>query len=387
MPRNTRNDKYLAYIDDERATNIMKTTGKPKKGGGASHGRWTKEEHEAFLEGLKKYGREWKKVADMIKTRTSAQIRSHAQKYFYKMGKKLTKLGDADGKDEQKQKDNGNSAAAIAASYANKRSGNNQYVRGRSLSIESRRKREKVRKRASESQLRKRKKKLNMLKKKMQQQKHMQANRYNSYVDKHGRLDDTTPESMVSHDTYAFEHIPPVSLGPTTMMQMNNGLSINPQHSVLNNSFFSQSFPIMSALERKNMSMSQVLSNGNENNVNKKKQGADEVARFALYHNPCCSPRSMEKLQSLDMDELEAVKILSSTQKFLMQLPPTEDRQKKMITSHGQAPVHMMQRIPPKSVVPQNVNRFPTSAKRLEKQLAPLAEIKAIRSTFSTAQM
>ncbi len=50
-------------------------------------GRWTREEHEAFLEGLKEFGREWKKVAKRIPTRTSAQIRSHAQKYFAKLAK------------------------------------------------------------------------------------------------------------------------------------------------------------------------------------------------------------------------------------------------------------------------------------------------------------
>lgn len=52
-----------------------------------STGRWTREEHELFLEGLKKHGREWKKVAEKITTRTSAQIRSHAQKYFTKLAK------------------------------------------------------------------------------------------------------------------------------------------------------------------------------------------------------------------------------------------------------------------------------------------------------------
>jgi len=59
------------------------------KGGSAASttGRWTKAEHEAFLVGLKLYGREWKKVATKIKTRTSAQIRSHAQKYFAKVAK------------------------------------------------------------------------------------------------------------------------------------------------------------------------------------------------------------------------------------------------------------------------------------------------------------
>ena len=41
----------------------------------ASSGRWTREEHEAFLQGLKEHGREWKKVAEKIQTRNSAQVR------------------------------------------------------------------------------------------------------------------------------------------------------------------------------------------------------------------------------------------------------------------------------------------------------------------------
>ena len=45
-------------------------------------GRWTAEEHDEFLKCLDIYGREWKKVAERITTRTAAQIRSHAQKYF-----------------------------------------------------------------------------------------------------------------------------------------------------------------------------------------------------------------------------------------------------------------------------------------------------------------
>lgn len=56
-------------------------------GSSVSTGRWTQEEHEAFLAGLKIYGREWKKVSTKIPTRTSAQIRSHAQKYFAKLAK------------------------------------------------------------------------------------------------------------------------------------------------------------------------------------------------------------------------------------------------------------------------------------------------------------
>lgn len=56
-----------------------------QKSKGQSSGRWTQEEHQAFLEGLTECGREWKKVALRIPTRTSAQIRSHAQKYFAKL--------------------------------------------------------------------------------------------------------------------------------------------------------------------------------------------------------------------------------------------------------------------------------------------------------------
>ena len=39
-------------------------------------GRWTHAEHQAFLDGLRECGREWKKVAMRIPTRTSAQITS-----------------------------------------------------------------------------------------------------------------------------------------------------------------------------------------------------------------------------------------------------------------------------------------------------------------------
>jgi len=63
-------------------SNGSSSSHKPK---GQSSGRWTQEEHQAFLEGLTECGREWKKVALRIPTRTSAQIRSHAQKYFAKL--------------------------------------------------------------------------------------------------------------------------------------------------------------------------------------------------------------------------------------------------------------------------------------------------------------
>ena len=39
-------------------------------------------EHVRFLEALKNYGKNWKKVEEYVATRTSTQARSHAQKFF-----------------------------------------------------------------------------------------------------------------------------------------------------------------------------------------------------------------------------------------------------------------------------------------------------------------
>lgn len=51
-------------------------------------GRWTREEHYRFLEALKLYGKEWKRVQQHVETRSSTQARSHAQKFFVKLEKK-----------------------------------------------------------------------------------------------------------------------------------------------------------------------------------------------------------------------------------------------------------------------------------------------------------
>jgi len=50
-------------------------------------GRWTRDEHLTFIKGLELYGKGWKKIASLIKTRTVVQIRTHAQKYFLKLTK------------------------------------------------------------------------------------------------------------------------------------------------------------------------------------------------------------------------------------------------------------------------------------------------------------
>lgn len=51
------------------------------------HGRWTAEEHRLFVEAITQFGREWDKVQTVVKTRSLAQIRSHAQKYFLKLSR------------------------------------------------------------------------------------------------------------------------------------------------------------------------------------------------------------------------------------------------------------------------------------------------------------
>ena len=65
------------------------TPGKVVETGQEHTGRWTREEHAAFLSALKQYGKEWKKVAAKVKTRTVVQTRTHAQKYFQKLQKAL----------------------------------------------------------------------------------------------------------------------------------------------------------------------------------------------------------------------------------------------------------------------------------------------------------
>ena len=60
-------------------------------------GRWSQKEHFLFIKGCLIYGNFWKKVKKFIKTRTCSQIRSHAQKYLYKLNKKY--LGNENHRD------------------------------------------------------------------------------------------------------------------------------------------------------------------------------------------------------------------------------------------------------------------------------------------------
>ena len=71
-----------------------------------STGRWTREEHHTFIRGLEMYGKGWKKIASLIKTRTVVQIRTHAQKYFLKLAK-ARQNGDASLAGEGKSSETG----------------------------------------------------------------------------------------------------------------------------------------------------------------------------------------------------------------------------------------------------------------------------------------
>lgn len=56
---------------------------------GYNTGRWNEAEHRRFIEAIFNYGNDWKKVQRHILSRSSAQARSHAQKFFIRLRNKL----------------------------------------------------------------------------------------------------------------------------------------------------------------------------------------------------------------------------------------------------------------------------------------------------------
>ncbi|KAK9825547.1 hypothetical protein WJX74_005454 [Apatococcus lobatus] len=50
-----------------------------------SREKWSTEEHQRFVEAVDRFGRNWSAIVDHIGTRSVAQVRSHAQKYFLKL--------------------------------------------------------------------------------------------------------------------------------------------------------------------------------------------------------------------------------------------------------------------------------------------------------------
>ena len=52
---------------------------------GENEGRWNDDEHIRFLEAINIYGNNWREVQKYVKTRSSNQVRSHAQKFILKL--------------------------------------------------------------------------------------------------------------------------------------------------------------------------------------------------------------------------------------------------------------------------------------------------------------
>ena len=77
---NTKNSKEIGNLNE--VSNIMKNN---KDKNTVNGGRWSYEEHIKFIEGIIQFGKNWKNVQKYVGSRTSAQARSHAQKFFLKL--------------------------------------------------------------------------------------------------------------------------------------------------------------------------------------------------------------------------------------------------------------------------------------------------------------
>ena len=88
---NTNNINNQNILDEkEKNTNSLKENeNNDSNSNEYNSGRWTNEEHQKFIEGIFKFGNEWKRVQSIIKTRSSTQARSHAQKFFLRMKKEI----------------------------------------------------------------------------------------------------------------------------------------------------------------------------------------------------------------------------------------------------------------------------------------------------------
>ncbi|CAK4718978.1 unnamed protein product [Aphanomyces euteiches] len=71
----------------ERKVAVMSRLKTPPNGG-----RWSDHEHRLFLQGIEMYGKDWRRIARLVQTRTTVQTRSHAQKHFDRLEKE--KRGD-----------------------------------------------------------------------------------------------------------------------------------------------------------------------------------------------------------------------------------------------------------------------------------------------------
>lgn len=72
-------------LDKELNENNSISKIKKEKNNILNEGRWSDHEHIKFIEAIAKYGKNWKDVQKYVGSRSSAQARSHAQKFFLKL--------------------------------------------------------------------------------------------------------------------------------------------------------------------------------------------------------------------------------------------------------------------------------------------------------------
>ena len=91
----TKSSHTHSYANDQdnELNNIYMDKDDDKNDSESSYGtgRWKNEEHQRFISSLEVYGKNWKKIQECVVTRSTTQIRSHAQKYFYRIERKTNK--------------------------------------------------------------------------------------------------------------------------------------------------------------------------------------------------------------------------------------------------------------------------------------------------------
>ncbi|KRX05677.1 Homeodomain protein [Pseudocohnilembus persalinus] len=84
--------EYASLTNNQKLPTDLKNSPSRKLSGNTNtNGRWTREEHIRFVEGLSYFGKNWKLVEEYVGTRSGAQIRSHAQKFFNRLEREYNK--------------------------------------------------------------------------------------------------------------------------------------------------------------------------------------------------------------------------------------------------------------------------------------------------------
>lgn len=98
------NSSLSNFFSQSNLTHLLQVSQK-NQDNSKSAGRWSREEHQKFVEGVTKFGKNWKKVEEYIGTRTGAQIRSHAQKFFIRLTKEYKKRSEKSEREGEREKE------------------------------------------------------------------------------------------------------------------------------------------------------------------------------------------------------------------------------------------------------------------------------------------